>query len=139
MNSVPRVDSPRNMPVRSTIDFNRPMNRLITNGSTDLVPVWLGFLLDSSVLRSPSLYSHRISPPLSSPVRLIWMTSDRWRLPVRATSRLSPTWCNLLPLKKSLRHPSLLWIWATRIYKLEQNDRMNKKDLRREFHSPVVK
>lgn len=33
MNSVPRLDSPRNMPIRS-LDFNHPMNnRMITNGS----------------------------------------------------------------------------------------------------------
>lgn len=33
MNNVPRVDSPRNGPMVSSLDFNRPMNRLITNGS----------------------------------------------------------------------------------------------------------
>lgn len=33
MNNVPRADSPRNGPMRSSLDFNRPSNRLITNGS----------------------------------------------------------------------------------------------------------
>lgn len=33
MNSVPRLDSPRNMPIRP-LDFGHPMsNRMITNGA----------------------------------------------------------------------------------------------------------
>lgn len=45
MNNVPRVDSPRNGPIRTGIDFNRPMNRLITNGVNDSLRSVFFFLL----------------------------------------------------------------------------------------------
>ena len=103
MNSVPRVDSPRHAPWNS-MDFNRPINRMITNGGMPasqppLQPVrsLIHWFIDRSHLSSfhPSRLLLLVFPSLIQAVWSIWMTCEwpSYLLPTRRPKN----WPALLP------------------------------------------